>query len=155
LQSMRLLADGSDSFREHCVDGVEPNLERIAENLRNSLMLVTALNPLESVHDVDGSWRRYVNLQLSKSYQDLFSRLQLLVMLQAPRFEQVFQWRRLQEQKLAEQSTEDASGLMNDTQLDYFIQHFERLTRHCLATLPTQADIVFQLDANHRIAARK
>jgi fumarate hydratase class II len=45
LQSMRLLADGSDSFREHCVDGVEPNLERIAENLRNSLMLVTALNP--------------------------------------------------------------------------------------------------------------
>ena len=45
LQSMRLLADASDSFGEHCVDGIEPNAERIAENLRNSLMLVTALNP--------------------------------------------------------------------------------------------------------------
>ena len=46
------------------------------------------------------------------------------------------------------------SGLMDEDQLDYFIQHFERLTRHCLATLPRQANIVFQLDENHRIAGR-
>lgn len=45
LQSCRLLADGCDSFRQHCVDGIEPNLPRIEENLRKSLMLVTALNP--------------------------------------------------------------------------------------------------------------
>ncbi|MCG3133320.1 MAG: Fumarate hydratase class II [Planctomycetes bacterium] len=45
LQSMRLLADACDSFREHCVDGIEANEDRIAENLRRSLMLVTALNP--------------------------------------------------------------------------------------------------------------
>jgi fumarate hydratase class II len=45
LQSCRLIADGCDSFREHCVDGIEPNLARIEENLRKSLMLVTALNP--------------------------------------------------------------------------------------------------------------
>jgi fumarate hydratase class II len=45
LQSLRLLADGSDSLREHCVAGIEPNLERIQHNLENSLMLVTALNP--------------------------------------------------------------------------------------------------------------
>jgi fumarate hydratase class II len=45
LQSTRLLADGSDSFRENCVDGIEPDRERIRENLENSLMLVTALNP--------------------------------------------------------------------------------------------------------------
>ena len=45
LQSVRLLADGSDSLREHCVVGIEPNLERIKHNLDNSLMLVTALNP--------------------------------------------------------------------------------------------------------------
>jgi fumarate hydratase class II len=43
LQSARLLADGSDSFREMCVEGIEPNRERIAEHLRSSLMLVTAL----------------------------------------------------------------------------------------------------------------
>jgi len=45
LQSVRLLSDGSDSLREHCVVGIEPNRERIRHNLENSLMLVTALNP--------------------------------------------------------------------------------------------------------------
>jgi fumarate hydratase class II len=45
LMSARLLADGASSFREHCVAGIEPNLPRIQENLQNSLMLVTALNP--------------------------------------------------------------------------------------------------------------
>ena len=40
-----LLADAADSFRTRCVDGIEPNHDRIAENLRNSLMLVTALAP--------------------------------------------------------------------------------------------------------------
>jgi fumarate hydratase class II len=45
LQSCRLIADGSESFREHCVEGIEANRERIDENLRKSLMLVTALNP--------------------------------------------------------------------------------------------------------------
>jgi len=45
LQSVRLLADGGDSLREHCVVGIEPNRERIRHNLENSLMLVTALNP--------------------------------------------------------------------------------------------------------------
>jgi fumarate hydratase class II len=45
LQSARLLSDGCASFREHCVVGIEPNQARLDENLRNSLMLVTALNP--------------------------------------------------------------------------------------------------------------
>jgi len=45
LMSCRLIADACDSFREHCAEGIEPNLPRIQEHLRNSLMLVTALNP--------------------------------------------------------------------------------------------------------------
>jgi fumarate hydratase, class II len=45
LQSARLIADGCASFREHCVVGIEANQARLDENLRNSLMLVTALNP--------------------------------------------------------------------------------------------------------------
>jgi fumarate hydratase class II len=45
LMSTRLLADGCDSFREHCVEGIEPARERIRKNLDESLMLVTALNP--------------------------------------------------------------------------------------------------------------
>ena len=45
LQSVRLLADGMTSFNDHCAAGIEPNLERIAELVGASLMLVTALNP--------------------------------------------------------------------------------------------------------------
>lgn len=45
LQSATLIADACTSFNDHCVSGIEPNLARIEENLQNSLMLVTALNP--------------------------------------------------------------------------------------------------------------
>ena len=42
---MRLLADVIDSFRERCIEGLEPNHARIAELVERSLMLVTALAP--------------------------------------------------------------------------------------------------------------
>ena len=45
LQSIRLLTDACDSFLVNAVEGIEPNEQRIHENLYNSLMLVTALNP--------------------------------------------------------------------------------------------------------------
>lgn len=45
LNSIRLLADSAVSFEEHCARGIEPNKENIKEHLKNSLMLVTALNP--------------------------------------------------------------------------------------------------------------
>ena len=44
LQSVRLLADGMESFNEHCAVGIEPNRARIDQLLNESLMLVTALN---------------------------------------------------------------------------------------------------------------
>lgn len=45
LQSLRLLADGMESFNQHCAQGLMPNRERIDELLQRSLMLVTALAP--------------------------------------------------------------------------------------------------------------
>jgi fumarate hydratase class II len=45
LQSIRLIADGCNSFADNCVAGIEPNRERIDELLHRSLMLVTALAP--------------------------------------------------------------------------------------------------------------
>lgn len=45
LQSVRLLADGLESFRIHCVSGIQANKEKMHENLHRSLMLVTCLNP--------------------------------------------------------------------------------------------------------------
>ena len=45
LQSARLLSESIVSFDERCVSGIRPNREKMAHNLHNSLMLVTALNP--------------------------------------------------------------------------------------------------------------
>lgn len=45
LQSIRLIADASESFTDHCVVGIEANKVSINKHLENSLMLVTALNP--------------------------------------------------------------------------------------------------------------
>lgn len=45
LQSAVLLGDACEAFNNNCVVGIEPNQARIDEHLRNSLMLVTALNP--------------------------------------------------------------------------------------------------------------
>ena len=46
LNSVRLLADACVSFNEHCAVGIEPNRPAIDAYLQNSLMLVTALNPV-------------------------------------------------------------------------------------------------------------
>jgi fumarate hydratase class II len=45
LHSVRLLTDACRSFTDHCVVDIEPNREQIDRHLKESLMLVTALNP--------------------------------------------------------------------------------------------------------------
>lgn len=113
--------------------------------------LEEAINPLERNEDADGVWRGYVNRALAGDYQRLFEQLQMLILLQAPGFEQVLEWRSLQEEKLRLNSPAGASGLMDGAAIERFIQHFERLTRHCLRSLPAAADRVFRLDPQHRI----
>ncbi len=46
LESIRLLGDAAESFNDHCAVGIEPRPETIRRNLEQSLMLVTALNPV-------------------------------------------------------------------------------------------------------------
>ena len=110
-----------------------------------------AINELEDNEDSDARWRTYVNNQLAGNYQSMFEQFHMLLMLQAPGFEQVLEWRRMQEEKLRAIAAKDASGLMDRQAIERFIQHFERLTRHCLLTLPDSADRVFRLDTEHRI----
>ena len=45
LQSVRLLSEAIASFDKNCASGIRANRERMDENVRRSLMLVTALNP--------------------------------------------------------------------------------------------------------------
>lgn len=46
LQSIHLLADVANNFREKCLDGIRPNTQKIAQNVEHSLMLATALNEI-------------------------------------------------------------------------------------------------------------
>ena len=120
--------------------------------------LLSPVNQLEANEDGDGSWRNFVNHSLSSDFADIFARLDSLLMLQAPSLEQVFAWRSLQEEKLkrhrAARVDADTSGVMSPEEIGRFIQHFERLTRHALNTLPSKADWVFHLDSQHRVAGK-
>ena len=109
------------------------------------------VNDLERDEDPDGAWRRYVNDQLRAKYQAIFDQLDFLIFLGAPSFDAILRWRLEQEEKLADASPEDSSGLMNKEQIERFLQFYERLTRANLTALPNSADIVFNLDDTHSI----
>ena len=116
--------------------------------------LVEPINTLEREEDPDGVWRKYVNRGLADTYQRLFARIDLLILLAAPSFDVVYRWRLQQENELRSRIAEeggDGSQLMDDRQLERFIAHYERLTRHMLDEMPTRADIVVRLSPDRRM----
>jgi D-glycerate 3-kinase len=75
------------------------------------------------------------------------------VMLQAPSFDVVYDWRLEQEHKLRSRiQTEggDLARVMDDAAIARFIAHYERITRHLLDEMPARADILVTLDAARR-----
>jgi D-glycerate 3-kinase len=107
------------------------------------------VNALERDEDPQGRWRRFANEHLAGEYQQLFARLDELVLLKAPSFESVLAWRQLQEHKLRERlqaSGQPLARVMSDAQVARFIAHYERLTRHILAEMPARADVVIPVE---------
>ncbi|ETN91533.1 nucleoside triphosphate hydrolase domain-containing protein [Gammaproteobacteria bacterium MOLA455] len=113
------------------------------------------VNSLESEQDADLVWRTSVNQALAGEYQVLFGLLDELIMLQAPSFESVFNWRLEQEEKLAASLGNSASdkhqGIMSATQIGEFIAHYQRITEHSLGEMPQRADHLFRLDSQRQI----
>jgi len=122
----------------------------VGTTVQDELMLLEPVNALEACEDADMRWRRYVNASLAGPYQELNALIDVLVMLKAPDFETVYDWRSLQESRLRD-ANPDGKQLMSEVDLTRFIQHFERLTRHNLQALPKQADAVFSFDHDHNI----
>ena len=106
--------------------------------------LAAPINRLEREDDPHGIWRRHVNAALAGTYQDLFARIDSLVLLAAPSFTSVFGWRREQEQALR-LAAGTAPGIMSDSALRRFVAHYERLTRHMLAEMPRRTDVLIEL----------
>jgi D-glycerate 3-kinase len=118
--------------------------------------LLDPVNRLEREEDPDCVWRRTVNEHLRGYYRGLFARIDVLILLRVDSMQRVFEWRRLQEHKLADavaaQANNAGTRIMTDEQVERFIMHYERLTRHILAEMPARADIVFDLDESHSAA---
>jgi len=106
--------------------------------------LAAPVNGLERDADPDGRWRRLVNAQLAGPYCALFAFVDRLILLRPPDFATVVRWR---------QAAEQASrGPMPPPQVARFCAHFERLTRHIDAEMPSRADLVVTLAADRSVA---
>ena len=112
--------------------------------------LLIPINRLEAEQDPDCYWRRYVNQQLQAIYPELFELIDTWIMLKAPSFDCVFNWRLEQENKLRA-SISKPSKLMADHDIKRFIQHYQRITEHTLETLPAKVDYLFELDSQREI----
>ena len=116
------------------------------------------VNALEKNEDSDARWRRYVNDKLKNEYRELFSRIDILIMLKIADFSKVMQWRSDQEQKLKQSMSVDDNKqhkIMGEAELERFIMYFERVTRNSLDVLPDVADVVVELGNGHRICGIK
>ncbi len=105
------------------------------------------VNDLERTEDPEGTWRHWVNKQL-RGYQPLWRKLDALVVLQAPDWAVVQKWRSQQE---AELLARHAPLAMDAEAMVRFLAHFERLSRHALATLPAQADSCVEYDTQRHV----
>ncbi|MGV3456084.1 kinase [Sphingomonas sp.] len=111
--------------------------------------LIAPVNALERDEDPEGIWRMAVNAALAGPYRALFDRMDRLVLLAAPDFAIVRRWRGEQEAALCERlraEGRDPALAMDDAALDRFVQHYERLTRAILHTLPGEADLTLHLN---------
>jgi D-glycerate 3-kinase len=109
--------------------------------------LTRPINALERDEDPDGTWRRWVNMQL-RSYQPLWRKFDALIVLQAPNWDIVRRWRGEQEHELL---ARHAPLAMDAATMKHFLMHFERLSRHALATLPILADTIVEYDDERHV----
>ena len=118
--------------------------------------LLEPINSLEELEDPQGIWRTYVNSVLEKDFLPLYERVDRWVMLQAPGFETVYQWRLEQEHKLAEVWTATSGKrIMSDAQVERFVEFFRRVTQSCLTQLPDSVDHLYVLDERRKIQSSR
>jgi len=117
--------------------------------------LEAPINPMEAEQDPSLVWRREVNRQLANGYRDVFGQLDALLLLQAPSFDAVFEWRWQQEQRLSEQFQKDhpdkPDPTLSRSEVADFVLHYQRLTEHALKTLPDRADFVWELASDRAV----
>ncbi|MBW6526480.1 kinase [Sphingomonas sp. RHCKR7] len=116
--------------------------------------LAAPLNGLEAEEDAEGRWRRYANAALATDYAQLFEHVDLLALTIPPDWSTVLRWRIEQEEGLR-RARGGGAGVMDDAQVERFVAHYERLTRHIWSEMPTRADLCLRLDEHRNVASVK
>ena len=112
------------------------------------------INHMELDQDPQAIWRGEVNKALAAEYKTVFDLLTALVVLKAPHFDTVVDWRWEQEQKLSALQQRPAGlddALMDRTGVERFVQFFQRITVWGLEVMPDRADLCYHLDKNRQI----
>ena len=103
------------------------------------------VNALERDHDADGRWRSYIETALKGPYAELNGDLESMVFLNVPGLDAVRRWR------LEQERDRPPDQRLNAAEVSRFVDHYERVTRRMLATMPSSADVVVDLDDDHRV----
>ena len=115
----------------------------------NKKYLFQNINRLETIFDKNKKWRQYYNSQLMKDYKKVFSLFDQQIYIQPPSFSYILKWRYAQEKNNALKSRN--KDFMNKKDLQKFIQHYEKLTKWMMKTMPAKADILIKIDSNQKI----
>ncbi|MCY4130770.1 MAG: kinase [Gammaproteobacteria bacterium] len=119
----------------------------VGANPQPEYMLTEPLNTLELKHDSDRTWRHAVNGYLTETYAELHDRLNSLVYLRVPDIDSVTRWRLQQEEDRAPEQRRDIEWISQ------FVQHYQRITEWMYDDVAGRADVLVELDANHRVVA--
>ena len=115
----------------------------------NKEYLFENINSLESKLDKNKKWRQFYNSQLKRDYKKVFSLFDQQIYIQPPSFNYIIKWRYAQEKNNALKSRK--KDFMNKKDLQAFIQHYEKLTKWMMKTMPAKADILIKIDGNQKI----
>ncbi len=105
------------------------------------------LNYIEKKYDKKLIWRKTANNFLKNQYKKLFEKIDKLVYLKAPNFNNIFKWRLLQEQKM--KLTSKSKNTMSKTKVKEFIMFYERITKHMMKNSSKISDLTIFLNKNH------
>ncbi|QTH63227.1 kinase [Psychrosphaera ytuae] len=117
---------------------------------QSPFQLSEPVNSLEEKEDGKGVWRQYSDRVLEQAFLPLYNLMDFWIMLKAPSFDCVFEWRLEQEQRLRAVASKNASGLMTANQLRRFVSHYQRLTEHTLNS-HRNFDLVIELAPDRSI----
>lgn len=104
------------------------------------------INALERERDPDARWRSHIEAALGGPYAKLNEELETLVFLKVPSLAAVRRWR------LQQEGERPPGQRLSAAEVDRFVEHYERITRRMLASLPSTADVVVELGGDHRVS---